>query len=75
MAAPGYAFTIRRAAEMLGEDEELLWQLAECLEPEDGCLWILDVGDQETKAFTNYGLECLRDLIADHKRSQPPPRP
>jgi len=60
---------------MLGEDEELLWQLAECLEPEDGCLWVYDVADQHTMAFTNYGLECLQDLIADHKRSQPHPRP
>jgi hypothetical protein len=38
MAAPSYAFTIARAAEMLGEDEEWLWELADQLEPEDGRL-------------------------------------
>ena len=74
MAAPGHVFTISRAAEILGEDEELLWELATNLEPEDGCLWIYGSNDQQTMAFTDRGLECLRELIADHKRNQPPPR-
>ena len=29
MAAPAFAFTISRAAEILGEDEQLLWDLAD----------------------------------------------
>ena len=74
MAAPGHVFTISRAAEILDEDEELLWQLATNLEPDDGCLWIHGTNDQQTMAFTDRGLECLRELIADHKRNQPPPR-
>jgi hypothetical protein len=40
MAAPASAVTISRAAELLGEDEELLWRLVDAIEPEDGCLWI-----------------------------------
>ena len=52
MAAPSHVFTISRAAEILGEDEELLWDLAESLEPEDGCLWIYGIGGQQTMAFT-----------------------
>ncbi len=40
MAAPSFVFTITRVAEMLGEDEEWLHELAEQLEPEDGCLWV-----------------------------------
>jgi hypothetical protein len=75
MAAPGHVFTISRAAEILGEDEELLWDLADSLEPEDGCLWIYGTGDQQTIAFTDRGLECLQELIADHKRNALPPRP
>ena len=71
MAAPAHAFTISRAAEILGEDEELLWDL----EPEDGCLWIHGINDQQTMAFTDWGLECLQDLISEHKRSTSPPRP
>jgi hypothetical protein len=75
MAAPSRAFTIGRAAEILGEDEELLWDLADSLDPEDGCLWVYGTGDQHTMAFTDRGLESLRELIAGHKRTQTPPRP
>ena len=65
----------KQAAEILGEDEELLWDLASNLEPEDGCLWIHDTNEQQTMAFTDRGLECLKELISDLKRSTPPPRP
>lgn len=71
MAAPANAFTISRAAEILGEDEELLWEVATEMEPEDGLLWIHDTGDQATLAFTDWGLENLRELIAEHKRWKP----
>lgn len=36
MAAPSFVFTIDRLAEMLGEDEEWLHELASQLEPEEG---------------------------------------
>ena len=75
MAAPGHVFTIGRAAEILGEAEELLWGMLDSLEPEDGCLWIYDTNDRQTVAFTDYGLDCLRELIADYKRYPPPLRP
>ena len=76
MAAPSTAFTISRAAEILEDDEELLWEVMTGMEPEDGMLWIYGTGDQQTPAFTKWGLECLRELIAEHKRSEPsPPRP
>lgn len=74
MAAPGHVFTISRAAEILGEDEELLWDLADEMEPEDGCLWVLGTNDQETIAFTDFGIEYLRELLAEHKRRQASPR-
>jgi hypothetical protein len=34
MAAPGHVITLRRAAELLGEDEELLWDMDTDMEPE-----------------------------------------
>ena len=40
MPAPSSIFTISRAAEILGEDEELLRDLALEMEPEDGCLTV-----------------------------------
>jgi hypothetical protein len=55
MAAPSHAVTISRAAEILGEDEELLWDLVDEMEPEDGCLWIHGTHDQQTIAFTERG--------------------
>ncbi len=74
MAAPASAVTISRAAEILGEDEQLLWDVATDMEPEDGCLWIYDTDDQQTPAFTPAGMEYLRELLAEHKRNRPPPR-
>lgn len=75
MAAPGHAFTISLVAEMLGEDEDLLWEVALEMEPEDGKLWIHDTGEQDTVAFTKWGIENLRELIVIHKSFQKPPRP
>ena len=68
MAAPAHAFTIARAAQILREDEQLLWDLALDMEPEDGCLWIYGTDEQEILAFTDRGLEYLRELVAEHRR-------
>ena len=62
MAAPAHAGTISRAAEILGEDEELLWDMATDMGPEDGRLWIYDTDDQQTVAFTHAGMEYLREI-------------
>jgi hypothetical protein len=70
MAAPAFAFTISRAAEMLAEDEQLLWDLADEMDPEDGCLWIHGADDQQTIAFTPAGMEYLGELLAKHKRNR-----
>ncbi len=76
MAAPAFAFTISRAAEILGEDEELLWDLVLEMEPEDGLLWIHGINDEQTIAFTADGLDYLRDLVSEHERRKAsPPRP
>lgn len=75
MAAPAYAITIHRAAEMLGEDEELLWDMATDMEPEHGCLWIYDSDDQHTVAFTSDGMDYLREMLPEYKRDRSPPRP
>ena len=74
MAAPASAVTISQAAELLGEDEELLWDLVDAMEPEDGCLWIHGTADQQTIAFTDRGLEYLQELLLEHKRRALSPR-
>jgi hypothetical protein len=68
VAAPSVVFTIARAAEMLGESIDLLDEIAEQLEPEDGCLWIYDTDERATLGFTERGIESLKELIADQKR-------
>jgi hypothetical protein len=67
MAAPSAVFTIRRVAEMLGEDEDWLHEVALGMEPERGCITVWDTGDQSTTAFTLDGVEYLRELIKEHK--------
>lgn len=74
MASPAHAFTISRVAEILGEDEELLWDMATDMEPEDGCLWIYGTDDQQTIALTPAGMEYLRELLAEYKRNRSSPR-
>jgi hypothetical protein len=39
VAAITRVYTVRLAAKILGRVEELLWELADQLEPEDGMLW------------------------------------
>ena len=65
MAVLSHAFTIDRAAEILGRDEDFLWKLADQLEPEDGLIWILGTNDTEKLAFTPRGIETLQELIKD----------
>src|SRR5262245_13606767 len=50
-AAPGRAITISYAAEILGEDVELLSDMVTDMEPEDGCLWIYNTADRQPVAF------------------------
>ncbi len=59
MAAITHVFTIRRAAQILGRKEQLLWDLSDQLEPEDGVLWIYGLDAVETLAFTDFGIENL----------------
>ena len=66
MAAPSMVFTARFAASRLGVDIEVIEELAEQMEPEDGCLSILDSLDENAASitgFTRKGLDYLEDLL------------
>jgi hypothetical protein len=45
-----------------------LFELSIDMFPEDGCLWVLGRGDEQITAFTEYGIECLREIIDEEKR-------
>jgi hypothetical protein len=65
MAAITRVYTIRMVAQLLGRTEQLLWDLSDQLTPEDGVLWIHDVDDVHTMAFTDFGIENLQEIISD----------
>jgi hypothetical protein len=60
-------FTINYVAEMLGEDEDWLYELSIDMFAEDGCLHVYGVGEDDVTAFTEYGIECLKQIIADER--------
>jgi hypothetical protein len=61
--------TIDRVAVELGEDVDWLLEIAIEMEPEDGVIWVFSLDDKDgVMAFTPYGIECLRDLICEHRR-------
>ncbi|HJU16795.1 MAG TPA: hypothetical protein VJ770_10035 [Stellaceae bacterium] len=75
MPAIAAVFTIGFIAKQLGEDEDWLHELAIDLFPEDGCLWVYGVGEDGVPAFTEEGIEHLRQIIADEKAAgRAPPR-
>ena len=67
MAAIAAVFTIGHVARMLGEDEDWLHDLSIDMFPEDGRLYVYGIGEDGVTAFTEYGIECLRQIIADQR--------
>jgi hypothetical protein len=67
LPAISHVFTISYVAETLGEDEDWLHELSINMFPEDGCLRVYGVGEDGVPAFTEYGIECLKQIIADER--------
>ena len=67
MAAISAVFTIGYVANLLGEDEDWLFDLSIGMEPEDGSLWVYGVGEDGVPAFTRDGIDNLRQIIADER--------
>jgi hypothetical protein len=62
-----HVYTIARVAEMLGEDPDWLWDVANEMDPEDGLIWVYGPGDESVMAFTDFGIETLTGLIQIYK--------
>jgi hypothetical protein len=60
-----HVFTIHHVAQMLGTTEEALARIAETMEPEDGCLRVVGVGEDGALAFTEFGIKKLRESFND----------
>ena len=63
----GHVTTINRVAELLGEDEDWLWDVASEMEIEDGRIWGYGIGEDGTLAFTDFGIVNLKELVGMHK--------
>jgi hypothetical protein len=66
IAAIAHVFTISYVANLLGEDEDWLFELSDMF-PEDGCLWVYGVGEDGVPAFTKDGIENLRRIVAEQR--------
>ncbi len=59
--------TISSVAEDFAVDEDWLAEIAIEMEIEDGVIWVYGVGDDGVQAFTDDGIDNLRDLVRMHK--------
>ena len=67
MAGIPFVFTIGHVAKLLGEDEDWLHEISISMDPEEGCLWVFGVGEHGVPAFTDYGIECLKQIIIEER--------
>jgi hypothetical protein len=74
MAAISSVFTIGYVAKLLGEDQDWLHELAINMFPEDGCLHVYGVGEDGVTAFTQCGIECLKQIIDDERSAGRAPK-
>lgn len=76
MAAISAVFTVSHVANLLGEDEDWLQELSIDMFPEDGRLYVYGLGDDGVTAFTQDGIEGLRQIIEDERDAgRAPPKP
>jgi hypothetical protein len=68
-------FTIGYVAELLGEDEDWLHELSISMFPEDGCLHVYGIGEDGVTAFTQHGIDCLKQIVDDERAARRAPKP
>jgi hypothetical protein len=68
-ANPAHFRTIARVAESLGEEEDWLSDVANEMEIEDGVIWVYGFGEDGIRAFTDFGIENLIELIRLYKEN------
>ncbi len=62
-----HVHTVTRVAEMLGEDEDWLCDVATDMDQEDGLIWVYGPGDKSVMAFTDFGIATLAGLVEIYK--------
>lgn len=69
MPAISAVFTIGHVAALLGEQEEWLHDLSIDMFPEDGCLHVYGIGEDGVTAFTQDGIDNLKQIIDDERQA------
>jgi hypothetical protein len=59
--------SMARVAQDLGESVELIDELSDHMDTEDGLIRVYGVDEHHVLAFSDDGIECLRELIANHR--------
>ena len=59
--------TLRRVAADLGDDEDAIWDASKGLDTEDGLIWVYDLGDDHTLAFTDDGIVELQSALREYR--------
>ncbi len=62
--------SLARVARDLGESEDLLDEITDQMDTEDGLIWVYGTDEHPVMAFSDDGIECLRELIAERRREQ-----
>ena len=62
--------TVDRVAKELGENVDLLHEVALDMDVEDGVIWVYDLDDDGVLAFTDFGVETLVELIKARRESR-----
>ena len=62
--------TLARVAQELGESEDLLHDLTDQMDTEDGVIWVYGSDEDPVLALSSDGIECLQEIIAEHRRQQ-----
>jgi len=62
--------TVDRVATELGQTVDRLHDLAIGMEPEDGVIWVYGTAEIEVLAFTPFGVQNLREMIAMERDRQ-----
>lgn len=60
---------IAAVAQELGVDEDLLHEISMGLDTEDGVIWVYGFGEDAIKAFTDDGVEELKNLLEMHREN------
>jgi hypothetical protein len=58
---------IAAVAQQLGVNEDLLHEISIGMEPEDGVIWVYGIGEDGIMAFTEEGVDELKNLLEMHR--------